>query len=68
MTDEADSPKVGRRGMSLAVVAGGCAMAAGVGVPVAVFVAAPVSGGAVGGRWVKTVRLDQLKEREAPGR
>lgn len=54
----------GRRRVMLAMLAGTSALAAGVGIPTAVFVAAPLSAGASRGRWVKTVRLDQMKEGE----
>ena len=59
----ADDDKPTRRAL---VMAGGCAIAAGVVIPALVFVAAPVSArGTTGGRWVKTVKLDDLKEGEA---
>lgn len=54
----------GRRKVMLAVLAGTSALAAGVGIPTAVFVAAPLSAGATLGHWVKTVRFDQLKDGE----
>jgi menaquinol-cytochrome c reductase iron-sulfur subunit len=54
----------GRRKVMLAMLAGTSALAAGVGIPTAVFVAAPLSAGAGHGRWVRTVPLDQLKDGE----
>lgn len=50
--------------MTLAVIAGTCAIAAATGLPAAAFVAAPVSSKGSGGRWVRTLRLDQLAEGE----
>jgi menaquinol-cytochrome c reductase iron-sulfur subunit len=61
-TKEADPP--GRRKVMLAMLAGTSALAAGVGIPTAIFVAAPLSAGAARDRWVRTVRLDQLKDGE----
>jgi menaquinol-cytochrome c reductase iron-sulfur subunit len=61
-TTEVGTP--GRRKVMLAVLAGTSALAAGVGIPTAVFVAAPLSVGAGHGRWVRTVRFDQLKDGE----
>jgi len=46
----------------LAVAAGSCAIAAATAIPAVAFVAAPVSGKAGAGRWVRTLRLDQLTE------
>lgn len=60
----AEESTPGRRRVMLAMIAGTSALAAGVGIPTAVFVAAPLSAGASQGRWVKTVRLDQMKEGE----
>ena len=54
----------GRRKLMLAMIAGTSSLAAGVGIPAAVFVAAPLQAGASVGRWVRTVRLDQLTEGE----
>ncbi len=57
-----DPPKPGRRTVSLAVVAGSCAIAAATAIPAAAFVAAPISEKGGKGIWVKTVRLDQLPD------
>ena len=48
--------------MTLAVVVGSCAIAAATGIPAAAFVAAPIATKGTGGRWVRTVRFDQLVE------
>lgn len=48
----------------LGMIAGTSALVAGVGIPTAVFVAAPLQGSASAGRWVRTLRLEQLKEGE----
>lgn len=53
-----------RRALTLAVVVGGCAIAAATAIPAAAFVAAPVGSKGAGGRWVRTLRLDQLAEGE----
>jgi menaquinol-cytochrome c reductase iron-sulfur subunit len=55
-----DPPRPARRTLTLAVVVGTCAVAAASVVPAAAFVAAPVSSKGGGGRWVRTIRLDQL--------
>jgi Rieske Fe-S protein len=60
--DETSRP--GRRGFTLAIVAGSCAIGAATAIPAAAFVAAPIGAGGAGGRWVRTIRLDQLKEGE----
>jgi Rieske Fe-S protein len=52
----------GRRAL---VLAGACAVAAAAAVPAAAFVAAPLGARGAGGRWVRTLRLDQLREGEA---
>jgi cytochrome b6-f complex iron-sulfur subunit/menaquinol-cytochrome c reductase iron-sulfur subunit len=65
MADDDQAPRGGRRTLLvLAAGAGACAIGAAVAIPAAAFVAAPLSSGAGGGRWVKTLRLDQLKEGE----
>lgn len=46
-------------------MAGSCAIAAASAVPAAAFVAAPLGGAAGGGRWVRTLRLDQLTSGQA---
>lgn len=62
-SDSSDPPqRPGRRAVTLGVLAGSCAIAAAAAVPAAAFVAAPVSGKAGAGVWVKTLRLDQLVE------
>jgi menaquinol-cytochrome c reductase iron-sulfur subunit len=59
-----DDARTSRRGFTLAIVAGSCAIGAAAAIPAAAFVAAPVGSSGGGGRWVRTVRLDQLKEGE----
>jgi Rieske Fe-S protein len=63
MAKDSDSG-VSRRTLTLAIAAGSCAIAAAAAAPAVAFVAAPVSGKGEGGRWVKTVRLEQLKDGE----
>lgn len=46
----------------MAVVAGSCAIGAATAVPALAFVAAPVSGKAGKGVWVKTLKLEQLAD------
>lgn len=53
-------PRPARRVVTLAVIVGGCAVAAAAAIPAAAFVAAPASSKGAGGRWVRTLRLDQL--------
>lgn len=55
-------PPVGRRTITLAVIAGSCAIGAATAIPAAAFVAAPVSGKAGKGVWVKTLKLEQLTD------
>lgn len=55
-------PETGRRALTLAVVAGSCAIAAAAAIPAAAFVAAPVAEKSAGGRWVKTMKLADLAE------
>jgi cytochrome b6-f complex iron-sulfur subunit/menaquinol-cytochrome c reductase iron-sulfur subunit len=50
--------------VTLAVVVGSCAVAAAAVIPAAAFVAAPISSKGSGGRWVRTLRVDQLVEGE----
>ena len=59
-----DASRPGRRAVTLAVAVGSCAIAAAIAVPAAAFVAAPASSKGAGGRWVRTLRLDQLAENE----
>ena len=56
----------GRRGaLKHLIVVGSAAIGCAIAVPAAVFIAAPVKGGGGGNaRWVKTVRLDALREGE----
>lgn len=54
-----------RRTVTLAVVVvGGCAIAAAVAIPAAAFVSAPIGSKGAAGRWVRTLRLDQLVDGE----
>ena len=50
--------------MTLAVLVGTCAIAAATGLPAAAFVAAPIGSKGAAGRWVRTLRLEQLVEGE----
>jgi cytochrome b6-f complex iron-sulfur subunit/menaquinol-cytochrome c reductase iron-sulfur subunit len=60
-----DGPKKpGRRALVLATVAGTCAIGAAAAGPALAFVAAPLGAKKGTGRWVRTVKLDQLKEGE----
>ena len=59
-----DAPRPGRRTVALAVAVGSCAIAAAIAVPATAFVVAPISSKGAGGRWVRTLRLDQLVENE----
>ena len=58
------TPSKGRRALIMAAAAGTCAIAAGAGAPAAALVLAPLRATASSGRWVRTVRLDQLRENE----
>ena len=58
------TPPKGRRALIMAAAAGTCAIAAGAGIPAALLVMAPLRATASSGRWVKTLRADQLKENE----
>jgi menaquinol-cytochrome c reductase iron-sulfur subunit len=60
-----DDAKTSRRGAlrTLAVV-GGAVSCGALAVPAARLLAAPASGGAGGGRWIKTVPLESLREGE----
>src|SRR5438045_707877 len=65
MAKDSDSPgALGRRTFTLAVVAGSCAIGAAAAIPAAAFVAAAIGEKGAGSVWVKTIRLDQLKEGE----
>ena len=57
-------PRPARRTVTLAVVVGGCALAAAVGIPAAAFVSAPIGAKGAEGKWVRTLRLDQLADGE----
>jgi menaquinol-cytochrome c reductase iron-sulfur subunit len=57
-------PRSGRRPLALAVIAGGCAVAAAAAIPAVRFVAAPMGGEGGSGLWVRTLRLEQLREGE----
>jgi Rieske Fe-S protein len=57
------SSKIPRR-LALATAVGACALAAATGGPAAWLCAAPLFAKKGEGRWVKTVKLDQLKEGE----
>jgi Rieske Fe-S protein len=60
-----DDAKTGRRGALRALAAFSGAVGCGaLAVPSARFLAAPASGGAGAGRWIKTVPLDSLNEGE----
>lgn len=56
--------RTSRRTLTLAVVVGGCAIAAATAIPAAAFVAAPIGTKGAAGRWVRTLRLDQLADGE----
>jgi len=56
--------RTSRRSLTLAVVVGSCAIAAAAAIPAAAFVAAPIGSKGPAGRWVRTLRLDQLVEGE----
>jgi cytochrome b6-f complex iron-sulfur subunit/menaquinol-cytochrome c reductase iron-sulfur subunit len=58
------TPAKGRRALIMAAAAGTCAIAVGAGAPAAALVLAPLRAGGSSGRWVRTVRLDQLRENE----
>lgn len=61
---EGSEPRTSRRTLTLAVVVGSCAIAAATAIPAAAFVAAPIGSKGAAGRWVRTLRLDQLAEGE----
>lgn len=60
----ASPPQPSRRVVTLAVVVGSCAIGAATAIPAAAFVAAPIGSKGNTGRWVRTLRLDQLVEGE----
>ena len=57
-------PRPARRTVTLAVIVGSCAIAAATAIPAAAFVAAPIGSKGNAGRWVRTIRFDQLVEGE----
>ncbi len=61
---ENQSAGTSRRTLTLAVVIGSCAIAAAAAIPAAAFVAAPIGSKGAAGRWVRTLRLDQLIDGE----
>lgn len=61
---EPHEPRPARRVVTLAVVLGSCAIAAATVVPAAAFVSAPLKSKGAAGRWVRTLRLDQLVDGE----
>ena len=63
-SDTEPEARPGRRTVTLAVVVGGCAIAAATAIPAAAFVSAPIASKGAAGRWVRTLRLDQLVEGE----
>jgi menaquinol-cytochrome c reductase iron-sulfur subunit len=61
----ADAPKdPGRRTLVVATCLGACALGAASAAPAITLALAPLSAKGGGRRWVRTVKLDQLKERE----
>jgi menaquinol-cytochrome c reductase iron-sulfur subunit len=58
------SREKGRRALIMAAAAGTCAIAVGAGAPAAALVLAPLRAGGSTGRWVRTLRLEQLRENE----
>ncbi|HSO33627.1 MAG TPA: Rieske (2Fe-2S) protein, partial [Labilithrix sp.] len=58
----ATEPRPSRRVVTLAVVVGSCAIGAATAIPAAAFVAAPIGSKGNAGRWVRTLRLEQLVE------
>lgn len=63
--EEAGEPRPARRTVTLAVIIGSCAVAAATAIPAAAFVAAPIGSKGGAGRWVRTLRIDQLVDGEA---
>ncbi|MDB5218092.1 MAG: Menaquinone-cytochrome reductase iron-sulfur subunit [Myxococcaceae bacterium] len=60
----ADPPRPARRTVTLAIVVGSCAIAAATAIPAAAFVSAPIASKGAAGRWVRTLRLNQLVDGE----
>lgn len=63
-SSDGSEPRPARRTVTLAVIVGGCAIAAATVIPAAAFVSAPIGSKGAAGRWVRTLRLDQLAEGE----
>lgn len=61
--DAEPPPRPSRRTVTLAIL-GSCAVAAATAIPAAALVAAPISSKGSAGRWVRTLRVDQLVEGE----
>lgn len=57
-----DGPRTSRRTLAIATAVGACAVAAAAAVPAIALVTAPLQDEKSGGRWVRTVKLDQLKD------
>lgn len=55
-------PRTSRRTLAIATAVGACAVAAAAAVPAVALVVAPLQTDKGGGRWVRTVKLDQLKD------
>ena len=63
-SSEDGQPRASRRVVTLAVVVGSCAIAAATAIPAAAFVAAPIGSKGNAGRWVRTLRVEQLVDGE----
>ena len=59
---QAATPTTGRRSLAIATALGACALAAAAGGPAIALALAPLQAKKSGGRWVRTVKLDQLEE------
>ena len=57
-----DQPRTSRRSLAIATVLGACAVAAAAAGPAIALVMAPLQDKKGGGRWLRTVKLDQLKD------
>lgn len=64
MSTPPSDTKKGRRALVLAAAAGTCAIAAGAAGPAAALVLSPLRAGGSIGRWIPTLKLDQLREGE----
>ena len=58
------TPVKGRRALIMAAAAGTCAIAAGAGAPAVALVLAPLRAGGSTGRWVRTLKIEQLRDDE----